>query len=595
MPADSSPLQKVHALNAAHPDWSPLASAPPVSLEGLRELIRAGRVLYASIRVSTPQHATIFVRDSNGHAWAFKTSALYIPQDMSVFERHQVPVLYTQSPGFSVSAAAYQNGFFAALVSKINFLAALWQLLLFLVFVVVMVWVQFKASKMLAARRIKAINPRHITVTFDDVAGVDEAVRDMREAVAFLNSPAEFTRLGATLPKGILLVGPPGGGKTLLAKAFAKASGAPFYAASGSEFVEMYVGTGAARVRALFKKARKSGKAVIFIDEIDALTKARGSTGGHSEAEQTLNQLLVEMDGLLPSKSQTIVIGATNRVDAMDEAVLRPGRFDRQIHVSPPTLKGREDILRVYLKKELAAGTLTSDEVRRLARLTPEFSGAQLANLVNEARIRAARTGSAALTPDDLVAARDKILLGDPRQDLELIESERRTTALHESGHAVVALTVSKDPVEKVTIEPRSRALGLMLQLPERAAVSFTESEARARLLVLLGGRATEDVFNGDVTTGAASDMERAHELALRMVSQWGFGKVLGTNGVSDLGKLSPGLRESVEREAVDLVNTAYGEAVAIVAARRDVIERMAEKLLVEETLDREAVRSIVA
>ncbi len=590
---DSAGALKIRALDSAHPDWPILVGAPPITAAGLNEMLKTHKILYAAVSVETPRTSTLYVRAGDGRAWAYKTSTLQIPGDMNTLSNNKIPYLYTQASGFSTSVDAYKNGFFSALVNKIPFLALLGQLVFFAVLVLVMVWVQIKASKMMTGRRVKAINPKDIKVSFDDVAGVDEAVRDMREAVAFLNKPGKFTRLGATLPKGILLVGPPGGGKTMLAKAFAKASNAPFYSVSGSEFVELYVGTGAARVRSLFKKARKARKAVIFIDEIDALTKARGGIGGHSEAEQTLNQLLVEMDGLAPTKSQIIVIGATNRVDSMDEAVLRPGRFDRQVHVSSPSLKGREDILRVYLKKELAH-PLPLD-VGVLARMTPDFSGAQLANLVNEARIRAAREGRQELTQSDLIAARDKILLGDPRKDLDLIDSERRTTAIHESGHAMVALAVSKDPVEKVTIEPRSRSLGLMLQLPERSAVSFTESEAHARLKVLLGGRAAEEVFHGDVTTGASNDMERAHALALRMVSQWGFGKALGKSGVPDLGKLSPGLREAVEREAVEMVNAAYGETLMLVEQRRSAIERMADRLMVEETIGRETVLELAA
>lgn len=465
------------------------------------------------------------------------------------------------------------------------------QIVFILVLAGVLVWVQMKAGKMMTGKRIRALKPAQIPVTFDDVAGVDEAVRDMREAVAFLNQPESFTRLGAKLPKGILLAGPPGGGKTMLAKAFAKASGAPFYAVSGSEFVELYIGVGAARIRSLFKKARRAGRAVIFIDEIDALARARGGMTSHSEAEQTLNQLLVEMDGIDPGKSQIIVIGATNRVDSMDEAVLRPGRFDRQIHVSAPSLKGREDILRVYLKDELGQGHDLNPSA--LSRMCPGFSGAMLANLVNEARIRAARSGSQALTQADLVAARDKLLLGDPRRDLDMLDSELRNTAIHESGHAVVAITVSDDPVEKVTIEPRSRALGLMLQVPERDALSLKESQARARLLVLLGGRAAEEVFYGDVTTGASNDMERAHTLALQMVSQWGFGHVLGKSGVPDLARLSPGLRESVEREAVELVNSAYDEALGIVRTKKGLVERVAATLIERETIGRDEVQAL--
>lgn len=566
--------------------WPPFGKETPVvDAAGFVTLAKSGKVIDAIVQQQTQSKTAIFLRLDSGAAWQLPVPSLKAPEYMAVLAHQRIRMAVVETMQFQRAAQREGQSWIGALWDALPVGQLVGQFIFLIVLVVVMVWVQVKAGKMMTGKRLKAVRPKDIKVSFEDVAGVDEAVRDMREAVAFLNEPGEFTRLGATLPKGILLVGPPGGGKTMLAKAFAKACDAPFYSVSGAEFVELYVGTGAARVRSLFKKARRSKKAVIFIDEIDALTKARGGIGGHSEAEQTLNQLLVEMDGLAPSKAQIIVIGATNRVDAMDEAVLRPGRFDRQVHVTTPSLKGREDILRVYLKREVAQGATV--DIPALARLCPGFSGAQLANLTNEARIRAARSGRDALVQDDLIAARDKILLGDPRKDLDMTEAELRNTAIHEAGHAVVAHLVSKDPVEKVTIEPRSRALGLMLQVPERDAVSVAESEVHAKLKVLMAGRAAEEVFHGDVTTGASNDMERAFALALRMVSQWGYGQALGRNGVANLAELSPGLREAVEREARDVVNAAYGSALLLVRAHRDAILAVTESLREKETIDR--------
>ncbi|MHB1702248.1 MAG: ATP-dependent metallopeptidase FtsH/Yme1/Tma family protein [Acidobacteriaceae bacterium] len=562
-------------------------TTPLLDMSGYQTLLKSGRVLDSIIEEQSPAKSMLFLRVDTGAAWRLPVPTLDVPLFMQQLFAAKIRVGIVQDQAFASMANHMGDGFWMTLLASIPVGTIIGEIVFIVFLALVMVWVQMKGARMMTAQRIKAIKPRDIKVSFNDVAGIDEAVRDTREAVAFLAKPEHFARLGAKLPKGILLVGPPGGGKTMLAKAFAKECDAPFYAVSGSEFVEMFVGLGASRIRALFKKARKSKKAVIFIDEIDALAKKRGGMNSHSEAEQTLNQLLVEMDGIDPGKSQIIVIAATNRIDAMDEAVLRPGRFDRQIHVSEPSLKGREDILRVYLKAHMEDAGI---DPAALAKMCVGFSGAQLANLVNEALIRAAREGRVALGQADLVAARDKILLGDPRKDLDMTDDERRNTAIHESGHAVVALVASKDPVEKVTIEPRSRALGLMLQVPERDAVSLKESEARARLLVFLGGRAAEEVFNGDVTTGASNDMERAFEMALRMVSQWGYGEALGKNGVNDLNKLSPGLREAVEREARDLVNTSYDGAIAIVQAHREAILAMADMLMECETIDRKSV-----
>ncbi len=582
------------ATAAPAPAWTPFSptDTPQVDKDAVKQMVDTGRVILAEIDEISPKNSVVFLRTTDGHAWRYGINTLHVAKFMEYLIDKKVQAIKVQpTPSFEAQARMLHDGVFAFLADVVPLGAILGQLLMIIAFVFVLVWVQMKATKLITGKRIRAIKPKDIPVSFEHIAGIDEAVRDVREAVAFLARPNDFSRLGAKLPKGILLVGPPGGGKTMLAKAFAKACDAPFYAVSGSEFVEMFVGMGASRVRSLFKKARRSRKAVIFIDEIDALAKKRGGMSSHSESEQTLNELLVQMDGIDNGKSHIIVIAATNRMDAMDDAVLRPGRFDRIIQVSAPSLKGREDILRVYLKEHLGNPDI---DAAQLARICVGFSGAQLSSLVNEALIRAAREGKDRLSQADLLAARDKLLMGDPRQDLDLLESERRTTAIHESGHAVVALTVSGDPVEKVTIEPRSQALGLMLQVPERDAVSLKESEIRARLQVLLGGRAAEEVFFGDVTTGASNDMERAYQIALSMVAQWGMGESLGRSGVADLNQVSGGTRERIEREAVVIVNRAYDHAREIVLASKDAISRMADKLMEQVTLDKQEVLQLM-
>ncbi len=582
------------ATAAPAPAWTPFSptDTPQVDKDAVKQMVDTGRVILAEIDEISPKNSVVFLRTTDGHAWRYGINTLHVAKFMEYLIDKKVQAIKVQpTPSFEAQARMLHDGVFAFLADVVPLGAILGQLLMIIAFVFVLVWVQMKATKLITGKRIRAIKPKDIPVSFEHIAGIDEAVRDVREAVAFLARPNDFSRLGAKLPKGILLVGPPGGGKTMLAKAFAKACDAPFYAVSGSEFVEMFVGMGASRVRSLFKKARRSRKAVIFIDEIDALAKKRGGMSSHSESEQTLNELLVQMDGIDNGKSHIIVIAATNRMDAMDDAVLRPGRFDRIIQVSAPSLKGREDILRVYLKEHLGNPDI---DAAQLARICVGFSGAQLSSLVNEALIRAAREGKDRLSQTDLLAARDKLLMGDPRQDLDLLESERRTTAIHESGHAVVALTVSGDPVEKVTIEPRSQALGLVLQVPERDAVSLKESEIRARLQVLLGGRAAEEVFFGDVTTGASNDMERAYQIALSMVAQWGMGESLGRSGVADLNQVSGGTRERIEREAVVIVNRAYDHAREIVLASKDAISRMADKLMEQVTLDKQEVLQLM-
>lgn len=459
----------------------------------------------------------------------------------------------------------------------------------------------------------KKTKAKDLKVTFDDIQGIDEAKRDVKEIVDFMNNEELYDKLGANIPHGIMLSGDPGSGKTMLAKAVAKELKGDFYQMSGSEFVEMFVGLGAGRIRSLFKQARKSKKAVIFIDEIDSIGKKRGSRDSHGETEQTLNQLLVELDGFntlsRKKKGHVLVIAATNRIDVLDEALLRPGRFDRNIKVSKPNKEGRKQILRVYLKKYAENNGMTAEQVEesinieRLSRITEGFSGAELANLVNEALIKAGKRYALLikenpavnnrLTEDDLLKARDKILLGDPRSDLNLLESEIKTTAYHEAGHAIIALKKTKDPVEKVTIVPHSWALGLMLQIPERESVSYTKEDLMAKMEVLMAGRAAEDIFVGKITTGASNDMERAAELAMSMISRWGFGNTLGLTSIPDLRVLSDITRASLEKEARDLVEQAYSSAKLTLMEYTHLMNKLVEELLEKETINRDEIYAL--
>jgi cell division protease FtsH len=595
---------------SANPELSAAVQATPKGLKPLDEPVASARTLDATefeqllaskqartllLSEDTPEHSRAWLRMNNGTIWLRKVATLDAPGLMALAARNNVKALVEESPRVVADAqsASRASSILERAIAWIPFSDILQNLFFVLVLVAALVFAQTRVMRVMGAKQIRPIKPSQLKVRFDDIAGINEAVRDMREAVAFLAHPQQFESMGAQLPKGILLVGPPGGGKTMMAKAFAKECDAPFYSVSGSEFVEMFVGLGAARIRSLFAKARKSKKAVIFIDEIDALAKKRGGMNSHSEGEQTLNELLVQMDGLVPGKSSIIVIAATNRVDAMDEAILRPGRFDRQIHVAEPSMLGRRDVFKVYLRRELEQGCELDVEV--LARVTPGFSAAQIANLINEARIRAARSAQGRLTQTDLLAAREKLLLGDPRKDVHMSEAERRNTAYHEAGHAIVAKAASEDPVEKVTIEPRAQALGVTLQVPERDALSLTTSQAHARLLVLMGGRAAEEIFMHDITSGASSDMARAFDWARSMVSKWGMGKVLGTTGVASLDQLSPGLREAVEREALDLVNASYARALSILLEHHDVTETLTQELLRAESVDRVYVDALWA
>jgi cell division protease FtsH len=462
---------------------------------------------------------------------------------------------------------------------------------------------QFGKSK---ARLLTGDTPK---VTFVDVAGADEAKDELQEIIEFLKDPQKFSRLGGRLPKGVLLVGPPGTGKTLLARAVAGEAGRPFFQMSGSDFVEMFVGVGASRVRDLFEQGKQHAPCIIFIDEIDAVGRHRGAGlgGGHDEREQTLNQLLVEMDGF-ESNDGVILLAATNRPDVLDPALLRPGRFDRQVVVDAPDVKGREGILRVHLRR-IPLGT--DVEVRALAKATPGMSGADLANLVNEGALLAARRGHDKVYMEDLEDAKDKVMLGAERRSMVLSDSERKLTAYHEAGHAVVALRVpGLDPVHKITIVPRGRALGVTASLPEEDRHSYSRDYLIASLAMLYGGRAAEEMIFGPekITTGAGNDIERATALARRMVTQFGMSETIGPMAIGDaehevfLGRelghrrvVSENVAERVDAEVKRLLDEAYGTAMRMLEGNRELLEKIAEALLERETLDREDIDLLAA
>jgi cell division protease FtsH len=444
-------------------------------------------------------------------------------------------------------------------------------------------------------------------VMFGDVAGCDEAKEEVSELVDFLRDPSKFQNLGGRIPRGVLMVGSPGTGKTLLAKAIAGEAKVPFFSISGSDFVEMFVGVGAARVRDMFEQAKKNAPCIIFIDEIDAVGRQRGAGmgGGNDEREQTLNALLVEMDGF-EGASGVIVIAATNRPDVLDSALLRPGRFDRQVVVPLPDIRGREQILMVHMRKVPVAQDVKADI---LARGTPGMSGADLANLVNESALFAARRGKRFVDMDDFESAKDKIMMGAERRTMIMPEEERRNTAYHESGHTVVAKLLPKcDPVHKVTIIPRGRALGLTMQLPSEDRYSMDKNRILDTLAVLFGGRIAEEIFMHQMTTGASNDFERATDMARKMVTQWGMSDALGpmvygeNDGEVFLGRsvtthknVSEATMQKVDEEIRRIIDQQYALARRLIEANRDKIEAMTKALLEWETLDADQINDIMA
>ncbi len=453
--------------------------------------------------------------------------------------------------------------------------------------------------------RARLLSMQQKKVTFKDVAGVDEAKEELREIIEFLREAQKFQKLGGRIPKGVLLVGPPGTGKTLLARAVAGEANVPFFSISGSDFVEMFVGVGASRVRDLFEQGKKNAPCIIFIDEIDAVGRHRGAGlgGGHDEREQTLNQLLVEMDGF-ESNEGVILMAATNRPDVLDPALLRPGRFDRRVVVSRPDVRGREEILRVHTRKIPMAEDV---DLSVLARGTPGFSGADLANMVNEAALAAARQNRKAVLQFDFELAKDKVLMGVERKSLLLTDEEKKNTAYHEAGHALVAAKMpNSDPLHKVTIIPRGMALGLTMQLPVDDRHNYYKSYLETEIAILMGGRIAEEIFLNQMSTGAGNDIERATDMARKMVCEW---------GMSDLGPLTFGKKEEqiflgreiaqhrdysedtaikIDQEVRKLVNNGYTTAKEIISGNKDLLDKIAKALIEREVLDAPEIKALV-
>ncbi|MDB2324709.1 ATP-dependent zinc metalloprotease FtsH [Alphaproteobacteria bacterium] len=456
--------------------------------------------------------------------------------------------------------------------------------------------------------RAKLLTEHQGRVTFEDVAGIDEAKTELEEVVEFLKDPGKFQRLGGKIPKGVLLVGPPGTGKTLLAKAIAGEANVPFFTISGSDFVEMFVGVGASRVRDMFEQGKKNAPCIIFIDEIDAVGRHRGAGlgGGNDEREQTLNQMLVEMDGFEANEG-VILIAATNRPDVLDPALLRPGRFDRQVVVPNPDVMGREKILKVHMRKTPLSDNV---EARVIARGTPGFSGADLANLVNEAALLAARKGRRTVSMAEFEEAKDKVMLGSERRSMVMTDEEKRLTAYHEAGHAVVALHCpASDPIHKATIIPRGRALGMVMRLPEGDRISLARDKIYADLRVACGGRIAEDIIFGEdkITTGASSDIRMATDMARRMVTEWGMSDKLGFlaysadeqevflgRSVSQQKNVSDATASIIDGETRRIVDEAYNDATKILKKNSKELERLAQGLLEYETLNGDEIDIIV-
>jgi cell division protease FtsH len=454
--------------------------------------------------------------------------------------------------------------------------------------------------------RAKLLTETQGKITFEDVAGVDEAKEELEEIIQFLKDPKKFTKLGGRIPKGVLLVGPPGTGKTLLARAIAGEAGVPFFSISGSDFVEMFVGVGASRVRDLFVQGKKNAPCIIFIDEIDAVGRHRGAGlgGGHDEREQTLNQLLVEMDGF-ESNEGVILIAATNRPDVLDPALLRPGRFDRQVVVPRPDVKGREAILKVHTKKTPLAPSV---DLALIARGTPGFSGADLSNVVNEAALLAARKEKNSVEMQDFDDAKDKVLMGVERRSMVISEEEKKNTAYHEAGHTLVAkLIPGTDPVHKVSIIPRGRALGMTMQLPIEDKHSYSRESLTNRIAVLMGGRAAEEIIFSTMTTGAGNDIERATEIARKMVCEWGMSPRLGPVSFGKkeeqifLGREMATHKNYSEATAVEIdaeirriVDENYSRVVQLLSSNVDILHRLSGELIEKENLSGDEVDRII-
>jgi len=561
------------------------ARTPNISYSDFLDLVEEGAVAEVTI-----QGNKIFGISVKG---PFRT---YAPQDPDLIR------LLREKKVRINARPAEENSWIQVLLSWIP------MLLLIAIWVFFMRQIQIGGGRALSfgKSRARLISESKEKVTFDDVAGIDEAKEELKEIVEFLKDPKKFTRLGGRIPKGILLVGSPGTGKTLLAKAIAGEAGVPFFSISGSDFVEMFVGVGAARVRDLFNQAKRHAPCIIFIDEIDAVGRHRGAGlgGGHDEREQTLNQLLVEMDGFESSEG-VIVISATNRPDILDPALLRPGRFDRQIVVPVPDIRGREEIFKVHLRKKKVSEDV---DVKVLARGTPGFTGADIENMINEAALIAARKGKDKIEMEDLEEAKDKVLMGIERKSMIISDEEKRITAYHEAGHALVAkLLPNTDPIHKVTIIPRGRALGITQQLPVDERHTYSKEYLLSNLCVLLGGRAAEEIALNTQTTGAENDLQRATELARKMVCEYGMSENLGpvTFGKREehifLGKeiarhkdYSELTAQKIDEEIRRIVISAYEKTKKLLEENREKLDRLAKALLEKETLTSDEIDKVI-
>src|SRR5450755_484525 len=563
-------------------------TAQDISFSQLLSEVDQGRV--RDVVIQGPE-----IRGTFANGTTFQT---YAPSDPTLVQK-----LY--SKGVSITARPQQDNvpwFVSLLVSWLPFIA------------LIGVWI-FLSRQMQGAggkalgfgkSRAKLLAEAHGRVTFDDVAGVDEAKSDLQELVEFLRDPSKFQKLGGRIPRGVLLVGPPGTGKTLIARAVAGEANVPFFTISGSDFVEMFVGVGASRVRDMFEQAKKNAPCIIFIDEIDAVGRHRGAGlgGGNDEREQTLNQMLVEMDGF-ETNLGVIVMAATNRPDILDPALLRPGRFDRQVFVTLPDVRGREQVLNIHMRKVPVGQDIRADI---LARGTPGSSGADLANLVNEAALFAARRNGRVVEMVDFERAKDKIMMGPERKSMIMPEDERRNTAYHESGHALVARLMPKtDPVHKVTVIPRGRALGVTMQLPEGDRYSLDKERMLSTIAVLFGGRIAEEVFMHQMTTGASNDFERATAIARDMVTRYGMTDELGpmvyaeNEGEVFLGRsvtkqvnVSEQTMQKVDSEIRRIIDEQYAIARKIIEDNKDKMHEMAKALLEYETIDAEQIEDIM-
>ncbi len=562
------------------------AATAPLAYSDFLNKVESGEVAEVMIRESAESGTKIQGRLTDGQPFALQ--AVNDPQLVANLRAHHVKLSADTASGSEVLI-----GYFSTIILPIIILVFGYGFL--------MRYVAGKGGSgggamSFGKSRARMLNENTEKKMFDDVAGIDEAKEELQEIVDFLKNPQKFQKLGGKIPKGCLLVGPPGTGKTLLARAIAGEAGVPFFSISGSDFVEMFVGVGASRVRDMFEQGKKNAPCIIFIDEIDAVGRHRGAGigGGNDEREQTLNQLLVEMDGFEANEG-VILIAATNRPDVLDSALLRPGRFDRQIVVPNPDIEGRTKILQVHLKKVPMGPDV---DARTIARGTPGFSGADLANLVNEAALLAARYDKKVVTMRELEAAKDKVMMGVERKSMVMSEEEKRMTAYHEAGHAVVSVHCpASDPIHKATIIPRGRALGMVMRLPEADKISYLRDKMLADLAVSMGGRVAEEIVfgHGKVSSGASSDIQYATKLSKAMVSEWGMSDTLGPVLIPSHGDgASEAMTAAVDAEVKKLVVGAHETAKDILTKHRDQLERVAQSLIQYETLTGDEIHQIM-